>query len=148
MIVDSSFLIALFIEEDELNERAIEFLERNKEESLLLLDRVLEETFTVITYKKGIDSALSAVEDLQKNKNIIIHKIEENEFNSIMELAIKLKRKISFVDYSLIYFYLRTRDKVISFDSELNKIIKSFWKIFGKFYKTLFKPKNNNKLWW
>ncbi len=43
-----------------------------------------------------------------------------------MELAIKLKRKISFVDYSLIYFYLRTRDKVISFDSELNKIIKSF----------------------
>jgi len=99
MIADTSFLVALFIEEDELHEKSINELEKNKKE-ILITDRILEETFTVICYKKGVDYALM-----------------------IYEIIKKFRKKLSFADYTVIYLALKDNEKILCFDEELNKTI-------------------------
>ena len=125
MIADTSFLVALFIEEDELHNEALNELENNKEE-LTIPDRVIEETFTVLNYKKGIDYALGILQKLDNNKDINIKSYNEKEWNSIIQLISKVRKKLSFVDYTIIYECLRTNEKLLCFDKEIIKTIKSF----------------------
>src|SRR3989344_2488667 len=122
MIADTSFLVALYIGEDELHEKAFSKFEILTNEDILILDRVLEETFTVITYKKGIRYALNIIEKINKNKNFIIHRLDDNEFMSLTNLALKLNKKISFVDYAIINFFIKNQDSLLCFDEEINRI--------------------------
>ncbi len=124
MIVDTSFLVALFIPEDELHEKALNEIENNNIE-LIIPDRVIEETFTVMCYKKGLDYALDILEKLKINKDVIIRTINEEEFELIINLAKKLKKKLSFVDYVVIYLALNDRYKILCFDDQIIKIFKN-----------------------
>ena len=123
MIVDTSFLVALFIVEDELHSKAISQLEELENKELLVLDRVLEETFTVITYKKGINYMFSVLEKINKNTSFLISRLENNECCSVLELALKINKKLSFVDYAVLYLALKTNDSLLCFDVELNKLV-------------------------
>ncbi len=125
MIADTSFLVALFLAEDELHESAKKELERCKEEQILILDRVIEETFTVLCYKKGLDFSISVVEKLNKNKKILIYRLDEKEFESIIELAKNVKKKLSFVDYSVIYLNIKIGERLLCFDNEIIKVVKN-----------------------
>lgn len=125
MIADTSFLVALFIVEDHLHDKALTKLETLKSSRIIISDRVLEETFTVLTYKKGIEYALTIIEKINKNKEFDIHKLDREEGNFIIELAIKIRKKISFVDYSVIYTFLKIREELLCFDEDLLKIVKS-----------------------
>ncbi|HLC86176.1 MAG TPA: PIN domain-containing protein [Candidatus Nanoarchaeia archaeon] len=122
MIADTSFLVALFIEEDELHEKSINELEKNKKE-ILITDRILEETFTVICYKKGVDYALMIFEKLKNNKDIIFYQLSEEEIKKIYEIIKKFRKKLSFADYTVIYLALKDNEKILCFDEELNKTI-------------------------
>ena len=46
MIADTSFLVALFLAEDELHDKALGNLINYKQEKIIIPDRVLEETFS------------------------------------------------------------------------------------------------------
>jgi|GEM_PF-937781 len=124
MIADTSFLVALFIPEDELHNKAISLLETLKTKEILILDRVLEELFTVLTYKKGIIYSLEVLTKINKNKIFSIYNIDETESHLVLELATKLHKKLSFVDYAVISFTLKNNDLLLCFDEEMNKLIK------------------------
>ncbi len=125
MISDTSFLIAFFLPEDELHDMAISKLKVLKLGDNIIISRsVLEETFTVLTYKRGVKYALNILELLEKNKNFLLLNSDENEWVAVINLAKNLKKKLSFVDYSVINLVLRTNEDLLCFDDELNKIVK------------------------
>jgi len=126
MIADTSFLVALFIPEDELHNKAISLLETLKTKEILILDRVLEELFTVLTYKKGIIYSLEVLTKINKNKIFSMYNIDETESHLVLELATKLHKKLSFVDYAVIYLTLKNNDLLLCFDEEMNKLTKIF----------------------
>ena len=127
MIADTSFIVALSLAEDHSHTKAISLLEQFDvhHEQILILDRVLEETFTVLTYKRGVTYALDIIEKFSKNKNIHIHKLDDNEWSSVLQLAVKLQKKLSFVDYSILYLYLKFREPLLCFDEEIIKLTKT-----------------------
>jgi len=122
MIADTSFLVAFFLDEDEFHDKAVKELELLNTK-IVISDRVLEETFTVLNYKKGINFVLNVIEMLERNNDIIIYKIGEKDWDSIFNLIKQLNKKISFVDYSVIYLSLKIGEKILCFDDEMNKII-------------------------
>lgn len=125
MITDTSFLVALFLKDDDLHKLAIDKFNLMSEE-IVVLDRVFEETFTVLTYKKGIEYGLEVLNKIESNKEFSIYKINDIEWISTIEFMKKLKRKLSFVDYLVIYFALKNHhNKILSFDKEMNKVINS-----------------------
>ncbi len=124
MIVDTSFLIAFFLNEDELHEKAINNF-KNVNGHLIIPDRVLEETFTVLCYKKGVVYSLEVINKLKNNKDIIIYKIDYKESELIFEFVADIKKKFSFVDYIILYLALNTHEKLLCFDDELVKIVKN-----------------------
>ncbi len=124
MIADTSFLIALFLPEDELHEKAIEVLSKNIS-SIVIIDRVLEETFTVLCYKKGLKFCLEVIAKIKNNKDIILAKFDEKEINAIFNLAIKINKKISFVDYAVLYYQMTFGEGILCFDNELINISKA-----------------------
>ncbi|MBI4399196.1 PIN domain-containing protein [Candidatus Micrarchaeota archaeon] len=128
MIVDSSFLVPFFIEEHEFNKRALQEIKKHIGEQLVVLDRVLEETFTVITYKKGIAYALDVLEQLEENKDVIIFRLDGEDFYSIIELIRDLKTKLSFVDYAVLHLSISRKEMLLCFDEQL---LASFKKQMG-----------------
>jgi len=124
MIVDTSFLVAFFLNEDELHEKAVNNF-KNVNEHLIIPDRVLEETFTVICYKKGILYSLEILNKLKNNKDVIIYKIDYKECELIFDFAADLKKRFSFVDYIILYLTLNIPEKLLCFDDELIKTAKT-----------------------
>ncbi|MBS3152646.1 PIN domain-containing protein [Candidatus Woesearchaeota archaeon] len=126
MIADTSFLVALFLAEDELHDKALGNLINYKQEKIIIPDRVLEETFTVLVYKKDINYALEVIDKLGKNNDIILYRIEEVDWTAIIRLVNKVKKKLSFVDYSVIYLCIKNGEKALCFDNEINKIVNRY----------------------
>lgn len=123
MILDTSFLVALFIKEDELHEKAMDLIEKLENQKLLLPDRVLEETFTVLSYKKGVKFALEVLNKLSINKDIINYRFNEAEYETILRLIKKLKKRLSFVDYIVVYLCLKNSERPLSFDEDIKRLV-------------------------
>ncbi len=124
MIADTSFLVALFLPEDELHNKAIIKLEKVKDsEDILILDRVLEELFTVLTYKRGMQYAGNVLSKLDKNKNFFIFRLDENEWFYVIQLAVNTNKKLSFVDYAVISLALKNNEELLCFDEGINKLV-------------------------
>ena len=125
MIADSSFLVALFLPEDELHMRAVQELSGIKENGffkLVIPDRVLEETFTVLCYKKGVSYALEILTKLLHNKDILIYHLEEEEWLSIKKFIEEKNKKMSFTDYLVAFLALREHKKILCFDEQIIKL--------------------------
>lgn len=124
MIADTSFLVALFLPEDELHNKSIIKLEKVKDsEDILILDRVLEELFTVLTYKRGMQYAGNVLNKLDKNKNFFIFRLDENEWFYVIQLAVNTNKKLSFVDYAVISLALKNNEELLCFDEGINKLV-------------------------
>ncbi len=127
MIADTSFLVAIFIPEDDLHKRAIKLAKEISGEIIIPFN-VLEETFTVITYKKGVLFALQTMEKLEKNERIYFYRLEEDEWSSIKQLIRRFQRKMSFVDYIVVYLSLKNRERVLCFDRQILQLVKRWVK--------------------
>ena len=56
-ILDTSFLVSLFMSEDENHPKAVELFEKHREDEMLLLDTILFETLTLLNRRKGMAMA-------------------------------------------------------------------------------------------
>lgn len=124
MIVDSSFIFALFVQDDVHHLEAMSTVKKLEGNTLIIPDRVLEETFTLLVYRKGISFALEVINRFKQNKEIIIYTIDNNEKEDIDILITQLMKKISYVDYLIIYLCLEKNKKVISYDQEILSFVK------------------------
>ncbi|MBS3136977.1 PIN domain-containing protein [Candidatus Woesearchaeota archaeon] len=126
MIADSSFLIALFIEEDGNHENAIIDFSNVGDNIILIPDRVLEETFTVVTYKKGILYTIGVLERIRLNKKCVIYHLSASEQEAIIALINKLKIRISFIDYCVAYLTIAKDEELLCYDKEIISFKKKY----------------------
>ena len=131
MIADSSFLIALFLEEDENHDIALKEFDENKG-IITILDRVLEEIFTVFTYKKGIAFSIEAVEKILINKRFLIYYFDSGEHKAIFRLIKKVNCRISFIDYCVAYLAIIKNKSLLCYDAEINNIAKKYKQVILK----------------
>lgn len=121
MMVDSSFLIALSIPEHELHAAATKKRESLRGQKLEIPDRVIEETFTVLTYKKGITHGLDFLRKISANRDVKLRPTSPREVNETSELILKLEIRMSFVDYLVAYLSKLDGQEPLNFDKELMK---------------------------
>ncbi len=119
MVLDSSFLVALYRKEDENNHKALDWVQRNKYEELLLSDVILFETLTVLNYKNGIETAKEAYDDMRRNKRIRIAYLDEQTKLEILEEFFNHEGKFSLPDASVIHLARKTDSHVVTFDKSM-----------------------------
>jgi len=121
MVLDSSFLVSLFIQEDSNNERALRLFERHRADEMLLTDLVLFETLTILAYKKGSVRAREAYLDLTSNKKLQLLYLNETERKEILESFLAQEGKMSVEDISVIHSCKKAMAKPLAFDKEIMK---------------------------
>lgn len=120
-ILDSSFLLSLYISEDINHEEALEIFESLEEDCIFYMDELwYSELLTVITYKKGFSHAKEMKEILLSLGVFFIHS-GTFEYISLFE---SLEKRVSVVDVSIIYDAIKYESDILSFDKELTKIHK------------------------
>lgn len=124
MIVDSSFLVALFDPDDIFHDKAARLLEINLNATLVIPNRVIEETITVLAHKKNVAFALQVLEKLRDNKQVAIKQVSEDEWNEVISLMAERNRPLGFVDYLVILLSNRIKEKPLCFDEKLLKEVK------------------------
>ena len=115
-IIDTSFFISLFLEEDVNHEEAKKIL---KEKNILTNDIIMnpfiiEEVFTILTYKwwkKFSDNFFKSL----KIFNIIYSSTSMEKYINFYS---NVEQKISFADISIIYDWIYYNCELISFDKQ------------------------------
>jgi len=123
MVLDSSFLVSFFLQQDENHRKAVEIADKNEEEDKLLPELVLFETLTVINYKKGIAAAKEAYEKMITNQQILLYWLPEAEMLEMLKEFFSHDKKLSIEDATVIYLARKTHSPVLSFDRDLIKEI-------------------------
>jgi predicted nucleic acid-binding protein len=124
MIADTSFLVALFLANDEHHEKAVEMSLESGKEEIIALDRVLEETFTVLVYKKGTGFAIECIGKLKANRRILVYSLDKSEEEETFEMAENTGQRMSYVDYAILLVSKKHGQKALTFDRQLEKEIK------------------------
>ena len=115
-ILDSSFLISFYLTEDTNHENALKLAEENKNETMLLCDVILFETLTILNYKKNINFAKYAFNELLENKNIRFFHLTDAEKDEILNGFFNQRIKLSFQDVSVIYLANKGKSEALAFD--------------------------------
>ncbi len=125
MIVDSSALVALFVENDEHHQSAVNGFSDKTVALFVIPDRILEETLNVLIYRHGIDFALSVLEKINANQRFTVSTLSEGEHAEVLLSMAALRKKISFEDYLVIYQALKSRQTPFCFDQQLLAIYRA-----------------------
>lgn len=118
-ILDTSFIVSLFLLQDSNHQNAIELFEKNIDEQLLLPEQVLQETLTVTLYKAGIEKCKKVYERLTSNEQISLVRFTQTEIDEITNIFLAQSGKLSFPDFSVIYLSKKSKSKILSFDKDL-----------------------------
>ncbi len=109
----------MFVPEDENHAEAMRTWHGIAGKNVTVPDRVLEETFNVITYKKGITAGMETREKIRTTQNLQIRHTKEEECKNTFDLAQTTRRKMSFTDYLLAYLAKASGEEVLTFDRQL-----------------------------
>lgn len=123
IFLDTTYLVALLIDNDQYKERATEILENLKEKTIIN-NTVLCETINFLSKCKQTKDKKTILNiiDIIKNTNEI-HYLTEKEYNESMELYVHYNTAINYSDCTI----LKTLEKyninqIISFDSDFDKV--------------------------
>jgi len=123
-LLDSNVLYALYLDEDRLHSRAVKKiseLTKKKKIKLLIHPLVLIEILSLIKYRSGIESVLLVMKELDDITKYF--KIEEPIIITTETYKLfKKYPKIGIIDASLIYYCLKNKINLVTFDIEMDKI--------------------------
>ncbi|MFA6530222.1 MAG: PIN domain-containing protein [Candidatus Micrarchaeia archaeon] len=128
ILLDTSFLVAFFKEDDSQHEKSIQDMKRyeqNKEE-MLITEHVLGETATVLLYYHGL-SAATCFLDFTKEK-CIIQKWDKGDMEAALKVFREQKNQLSYIDACLVYLGRFSRIRVATYDEKILKEIKEITK--------------------
>lgn len=118
-LVDTNIIVSFFRENEDRYEDARKFL--NTLETFVITDFILSEVATILIQKTDKGTMKKAMEFLQDNKNVFLIRSTKEELGETIELFLKQKRKISFVDISLMVLAKNHNLHLATFDSDLSK---------------------------
>jgi len=117
MLADTSFLAALYLAEDEHHEEVERIY--SQQEGFILLDCVLEELLTVLTYKRGKGLAKRVYEKIKNSETMEIIYLSVSEKEDLYLKFINDSKKIKFQDFALLQFSRILKTNIASFDKDL-----------------------------
>ena len=123
LLIDSSFIIALFRRNDNLHQKAIENKDILKENECYISNGILSEVITIIGQKTQDITLVRLVYNYMKDNFTVIDESEINMYNdnvfAIFEKYNKNKFRLGFIDCSQVVIYeYYDLDYVVSFDEE------------------------------
>lgn len=125
-IFDTSFLISLLDIDDINHIKAIELISEleiwNYKNKFFINDIILNETYTVLNYKKWFEF-LKKLEDFFDWIEIIYLSWNNEEYISYFKM---IKWKVSVADSSVLYDSYKYNLKMLTFDKEMLKISKNY----------------------
>lgn len=119
-IVDSSVLIAFYIEDDSCHKEAFALLQEIERGTLLLHPYVIQEVVTVLVYKSGVALAKKFIADIQKAHNVTVLPVDVTRE---MKRFVSLNKRVSFADSSLIAAAEGYRFPLVTFDKQLRSLV-------------------------
>ncbi len=125
IVLDTSFLVALFNDEDSFHSKALSDFVEVENEIQLISDYIALETATVLRNKKGLSAAVSFLNGIQATKKIEIHHFDTSEFQLISKIFKEQVEQISFIDASVIYLAKQTNSTVATYDKGILKYVPS-----------------------
>lgn len=118
--LDTTFIVALFVSNDQWHQKAVEIFEKIKIDEFIISKLVIAETITVLKNKLNAKEIREIYRTLPK----IVNVIDDYEFfDDAMEIFVKYDSKISFFDS--MYIYLMKKEnitEIISFDSDFDRV--------------------------
>lgn len=122
IIFDTCVWVSVIDENDINHEKAVKTLCQVDIPDILLLDQIYLETLTVLRYKVS-EEACKQFQLLINTYNLsLINSFDD--FENITSLFLE-KRKLSFVDTTLLFWNQKKGCIVITFDKSLKKLLKS-----------------------
>ena len=118
-ILDTSFLVSLFVIEDENHPKAVELFEKNREDEMLLLDTILFETLTLLNRRKGMATARETYGMLVANSKLHVHYLTDRQRSEVLELFLAQKGRLSLADMSVAHACKTALAAPLAFDKDL-----------------------------
>lgn len=124
IILDSSFLIAFFKEDDSQHGQAVQDMKKYDEnkEQMLITEHIMGETATVLLYYNGLDAAIEFL-DFARDK-CIIRNWNNEDFDSTLRHFKEQKHELSYIDASIVYLARLLRLPVACYDKDILDEIK------------------------
>jgi len=125
-IFDTSFLISLLDIDDINHKKALDFISDleiwSNKNKFFINEIILNETYTVLNYKKWFDF-LEKFDDFLDQIEIIYLSWNNDEYISFFKL---LSWKISVADSSVLYDSLKYNQEMLTFDKQMIKIYENY----------------------
>ena len=119
-LVDSSVWVALFLDFDTQHKKAEQTIQKLSD-TLYVPYCVIAEVTTILAYKHSKQLADNFIAYIRNNKDL---EIINNDVLDEMDFYTTLPRRISFVDAALIFLSGKFDAKLITFDRQLERIVK------------------------
>lgn len=120
LLPDSNFWIALMIKNDVHHPKAVKTMD-TLEKEIATTQFIIAEAATVLAYKVGKRAADSFVDFILNAREVHLLDLDKARFNDLSQFFISGKKKLSFVDYSIIYLNKHYGFDVLTFDKQLQK---------------------------
>lgn len=119
ILVDSNLIIAYFRPNEGTHKAACRFIDAL--ESFAIHDYVLLEVSTVLQLREGHDTAKQAIDFLQNTNGLKFLRLSQEELEMTLDLFLKQKERISFIDASLLILSSERELTLASLDQDLIK---------------------------
>lgn len=118
--LDTSFLVGLFVTNDQWHSQAIEIYQKIKNKKLIISKLVIAETITILKNKLKTRE----IREIYNNISRLFYVIEDsNSFDGAMNEFVKYDSQISFFDSMYIFIMKEEHiDKIVSFDSDFDRV--------------------------
>ena len=120
-IIDSSILVALFIDSDTQHKKAKD-LWRKIKGTVYIPYCVVSEVTTILAYKHSKEQADVFIDFITNAQSI---KLIDDDFIGEMDFYRKIKQRFSFTDVALIYNSIKLKAGLLTFDKQLEKAYKN-----------------------
>lgn len=126
ILVDTSVLYAIFEVTDTQHQKAKDTYFKIPNNQILITDSVLKELFTLVNRRKDSQITAQVYNELDQDpRKPTIYNFDTLEFFEFLDFFINLKKnKLSTTDLELLFLHKKYNFKVLTFDEELNKLLK------------------------
>ena len=121
LVIDSSVLIAAYHDDEDNHVTAVDILEKSKAHTIILHPYVIQEVVTVLTYRFGLDIAMTFLSAVPNAENVFMPTVDTL---GDIEYFKKLNKKISFTDSSLIRFAQSMGAELLTFDKQMMSLLR------------------------
>lgn len=122
VILDSNVFIAFYSRDDSLHDEALALLSELEDYEILVPYCVIQEVATILTYHFGKSLADCFIRDLEDSDNIFLI---QADLHSAMDFFLSQKKKLSFIDFTLLHLAQLHQASLLTFDKQLHRLYKN-----------------------